>query len=70
MKHECGGEIDFVSIVNRGRDNSVDVLLMCSKCGKMEESIHYLYDSKNEDDTAERISKLVNAQIKTLNVRG
>lgn len=70
MKHECGGEIDFVSITNRNRENSVDVILICNSCGKMEESIHYLYDSKSEDDTAERISKLVNAQIKTLNMRG
>lgn len=69
MKHTCGGNVDIISITKK-TDNSVSVMLVCNGCGEIEESIRYLYDDGKRDDEIDKLSKLVDDFILTLNMRG
>lgn len=69
MKHNCGGCIDVLSVTKK-TDNSVDVILVCDKCGEIDESVRYLYDDNKREEVIDKLSKLIDANIKTLNRRG
>ena len=68
MKHECGGNVDVLSITRKS-DNSVQVILVCDTCGETDTSIRYLYDDENKEGVIEQLDKLMDEYIKTLNVR-